>query len=114
MSAMPQRRFVTRSAGAMILRPIMRNAKPMKRTPPLMAVLTTAVELAALGLGTWVTGWHAAPTKKSDGTGPVGAWAGSGEASEPGTVAATASPAQWREAAELPPLETAQTNGPLL
>jgi hypothetical protein len=79
-----------------------------------MAVLTTAVELAALGLGTWVTGWHAAPTKKSDGTGPVGAWAGSGEASEPGTVAATASPAQWREAAELPPLETAQTNGPLL
>jgi len=28
----------------------------------LLTVLTTAVELAALGLGAWVTSWHAAPT----------------------------------------------------
>jgi hypothetical protein len=79
-----------------------------------MTVLTTAVELAALGLGTWVTSWHAAPTKKADGSGPVGAWSASGEPSEPATVTATATTAEWRDAGALPPLETAQPSGPLL
>jgi len=86
----------------------------MKRTPPLMAVLTAAIELAALGLGTWVTGWHVGQTKKTGSSGPVGGWTATGEPSEPATVTATASRAQWREAAELPPLEPVQASGPLL
>jgi len=38
----------------------------MKRNPPLLELLTTAVEISALGLGAWITSWHAAPTQATE------------------------------------------------
>jgi len=38
----------------------------MKRNPPLLELLTVAVEISALGLGAWITSWHAAPAQASE------------------------------------------------